>query len=100
MVRDDAEDQIVSDAPVIFKDGDWFEETTTAPETESVAPPEETGHSDPAVTLNPEESQIAEVTGGSTPVEGCSSLISAIPLILSIPLICILKKKKIGGNVA
>lgn len=95
VVRDDAEDQIVSNAPVIFKDGDWFEEMTTAPETEPSTPPEETDHSDPAVTLNPEESQMEEVTGESTPAEGCSSLISAIPLILSIPLICILKKKKL-----
>ncbi len=93
VVRDDVEDKIVSDDPVTFKDGDWFEETTV-PETEPVTFPQGTMPTEPSVTLAPNEGETTEVTSELTPAEGCSSLISAVSLILLIPLIYIFKKNK------
>ncbi len=93
MVRDDVEDKIVSDDPVTFKDGDWFEETTL-PETEPATVPEKETTAEPPTTLAPADSDGSEKTDGSTTDEGCRSLVSSLPLVFLLAFVCTIKKER------
>ncbi len=94
VVRDDVEESLISDEPMTFKEGDWFEETTV-PETEPLIPPEETLSSDPADTLPSDESETAVDTADTqTQTSGCGSVVSISSLALLVPLIFAIKKKK------
>ncbi|MBQ9779564.1 MAG: hypothetical protein IJW00_01330 [Clostridia bacterium] len=93
VVRDDTEETIVSDAPMTFKDGEWFEETT-APETQPATSPEETRPHEPVVT-QPQTQFITEAES-ENPKGSCGSVISvgAVALLAVAGGLMLCKKKK------
>ncbi len=111
--NDDVENIIASDTPVIFEDGDWFEietetEPVTEPETQPQTEPEsvseaQTTPPEPLDTFNDTQTSPETSSPSATnppaetqksPASGCASTVSAAYLILSVPLILTIKKKK------
>ena len=95
VTRDDVEETVISDRPMTFAKGDWFEETTI-PETEPVTPPAETLPPEPAETNPPIESEsptLPAATETQAPEGGCGSAAGLSPFTLLTPFILISKKK-------
>lgn len=94
VIRDDVEGAVASNEPVIFEEGDWFEETTV-PETEPETVFEGT---EPVVTLPSEETETTvetTVTASQTDqVDGCSSLVAVSSLTILMIFPCIILKRK------
>ncbi len=102
VIRDDIEESHISDDPMIFPEGEWFEETTLAdtepplgsethPDTPTVTRPSEETSPTPDVP----DSEVPTDQQGST--KGCGALASLSPLFLLVLFSIVIKKKIFGG---
>lgn len=99
VARDDSEESPQSDDPMVFQEGDWFKETTSA-ETEPPVEPD-TQPVSPSVTLpseetvpSPDETNTEVPTDPQhEPTKGCGSLAKLSPLLILVSFIPVIKRK-------
>ncbi len=101
VMKDDIEEQVSSDLPVIFEDGDWFVETQPEAETETtpIELPEissDTEQNNEILTESvPDSTTQAEIPTPS----GCTSVVSTICLLFALFFAFIIRKNKTEDTV-